>query len=142
MRRPRWRSVGLGAAPLTLLCALGACTGVTDGPRILTDSAGMTVYTHDRDPPGKSACTGSCMREWPPVPATEFAEGGGFGVIEREDGIRQLSYRGKPLYYHRRDERPGDTEGDRFLGLWHIVPLDGYFYEPEDLHHRRDFIGR
>ena len=40
---------------------------MTDG--VLTNRAGMTLYTYDNDPPGKSACNGPCAANWPPLGA-------------------------------------------------------------------------
>src|SRR5687767_791267 len=34
---------------------------------ILTDSAGLTLYTFDRDTPGVSNCSGGCASTWPPL---------------------------------------------------------------------------
>ncbi|MFX9008225.1 hypothetical protein ABTN33_20390, partial [Acinetobacter baumannii] len=36
------------------------------GP-VLTDAKGMTLYTFDRDPNGKTACNGPCATNWPPL---------------------------------------------------------------------------
>ena len=38
---------------------------------MLVDSAGMTVYTYDKDTPnsGKSSCVATCAKNWPPVMA-------------------------------------------------------------------------
>ena len=32
---------------------------------VLTDAAGRTVYTFDKDAPGKSNCSGGCLAAWP-----------------------------------------------------------------------------
>ena len=36
----------------------------------LTDAKGMTLYTFDKDTPGKSACNEPCAASWPPLMAT------------------------------------------------------------------------
>lgn len=122
----------LEASAIVLAAALASCATLGNGPAILTDRYGRTVYTFDRDRvrSGKSECTGSCLREWPPVPAADRELGGDFGAILRQDGTRQLSYKGRPLYYYWRDEAPGEMRGDKFNRLWHIVPLGSYYYDP------------
>ena len=38
--------------------------------KILVDSQGRTLYLFERDSGTKSACTGACAVEWPPLRAT------------------------------------------------------------------------
>ncbi len=125
-------------ALVCLACALGGCASAARRPRVMVDAQGMTVYTFDNDVRGSaySTCSGSCARQWLPVPAEEMPSGD-YGTVVREDGSRQLSYRGRPLYRYWKDEKPGDRLGDRYLGVWHIVPLDGYYYNPYEIPWRR-----
>ena len=92
---------------------------------VLTDKAGMTVYTWDKDPVGKSACYGGCAAAWPPIAADNMPPGPDFGVIARDDGTQQAGYKGKPLYLFSGDKRPGDTTGDNRQGVWHIISRSG-----------------
>ena len=39
----------------------------TDKGPALTDAKGMTLYTFDKDSAGKSACSGKCAENWPPL---------------------------------------------------------------------------
>ena len=50
---------------------------VTDG--VLTNTAGMTLYTFDKDAAGsgKSACNGPCATNWPPFGRTADAKAAG-----------------------------------------------------------------
>lgn len=90
---------------------------------IAVDTAGMTVYTFDQDAPGsgKSACNGPCAGLWPPVvaPADHFAAP--YSVVTRDDGTKQLAYKGKPVYRYAADQKPGDRTGDNAKNVWHIV---------------------
>jgi predicted lipoprotein with Yx(FWY)xxD motif len=90
---------------------------------LLATPAGMTLYVFGRDvEPGKSACTGPCAKTWPPyVAPADAAASGDFGVIVREDGSRQWTYRGQPLYAYSRDRAAGDTYGDDVNRVWHIA---------------------
>ena len=89
---------------------------------VLVNSAGMTVYTFDKDTAGsgKSACSGPCLENWPAVtpPATVAAP---YSVITRDDGSKQLAYQGKPLYTFKKDTKPGDRMGDNVKDVWHVV---------------------
>lgn len=91
---------------------------------ILTDAKGMTLYTFDKDEAnsGKSVCNEGCIQAWPALSATADAkDAGDFKVISRDDGSKQWAHKGKPLYYWVNDKKAGDTTGDKFNGVWHVV---------------------
>lgn len=101
-----------------------APTKVVDG--VLTNSAGMTLYTFDKDTAGsgKSVCNGACAGLWPPLLATADAKSSGdYTVITRDDGARQWAYKGKPLYLWSKDTKPGERSGDGFNNAWRIVKV-------------------
>jgi predicted lipoprotein with Yx(FWY)xxD motif len=117
------------AAVLTI--GLGACASI-DGAStvakfdsgILVNSAGMTLYTFDKDPhsSGKSMCNVPCAMKWPPLHAADSdTVSGDWSVIMRNDGSRQMAYKGKPLYLWAKDRKPGDKTGDGFKNVWHVV---------------------
>jgi predicted lipoprotein with Yx(FWY)xxD motif len=94
--------------------------------RYLTDPAGMTLYYFTLDSTNKSACSGPCLERWPifyseitMVPAD--CDKKDFSVITREDGNKQTTYKGKPLYYYYRDGKPGDIQGQGMGGVWYVV---------------------
>ena len=88
---------------------------------VLVDAKGMTVYTFDKDSGGKSACSASCAGNWPPVPADSAEPAAPYSAITREDGSKQLAYKGKPLYTFIKDTKPGDKAGDKAMNVWHAV---------------------
>lgn len=98
----------------------GAQTMMSNG--VMVNSAGMTVYTFDKDTPhsGKSACNGPCIALWPAVPVTGTPQGD-YSVVTRDDGSKQLAYKGKPLYTYIKDQKPGDVTGDNVKDVWHVV---------------------
>ncbi len=99
-----------------------AMAGDTAIGKVLVDGKGMTLYAFDNDMGGKSACNGACAVNWPPLGASAYASGmGDWSVILRDDGTRQWSYKGKPLYTWSKDTKPGDTTGDGFNGKWHAA---------------------
>ncbi len=90
---------------------------------VLADAAGMTVYTFDKDKAGsgKSVCNGECAKMWPPVPVTGDTVASPYSVVTRDDGAKQLAYKGKPLYLFAKDAKPGERKGDKMKDVWHVV---------------------
>jgi predicted lipoprotein with Yx(FWY)xxD motif len=91
---------------------------------ILVGPAGMTLYTFISDKEdGKSVCTGSCARKWPPFTATANAPAprAPLTLITRDDGSKQYAWKGKPLYYYAEDKKPGDTTGHEVGKSWFVV---------------------
>jgi predicted lipoprotein with Yx(FWY)xxD motif len=91
---------------------------------VLTNSAGMTLYTFDKDVvgSGKSTCNGPCATNWPPLLAAADAKpSGDYTIITRDDGAKQWAYKGKPLYLWIKDTKPGDRTGDGFNNAWRLA---------------------
>jgi predicted lipoprotein with Yx(FWY)xxD motif len=110
------------SSPVTI--AVGSSTL---GP-IAVDASGHSLYRYDKDIPGSgtSACNGACATAWPPAlvsgPATAGpGVTGALGVATRADGTHQVTLDGHPLYRFSGDQNPGDTSGDGFGGIWHVV---------------------
>ncbi|MEH7122494.1 beta-propeller fold lactonase family protein [Bacillus sp. JJ1773] len=92
----------------------------------LADRDGMTLYYFTKDTPGISNCSGKCLENWPPFYAENIKASGGyhekdFGTIIREDGQKQTTYKGYPLYYFIKDEQPGDILGQGVNNVWYVV---------------------
>ena len=99
--------------------------------RVLVDSAGKPVYAADEEE-GGVVCTGACASFWIPLTSDGDAPradslGGDLGVVEREDGTRQVTFDGRRLYTFAGDD-PGEVTGDglsdEFGGqrfTWHVV---------------------
>jgi predicted lipoprotein with Yx(FWY)xxD motif len=102
-----------------------------DGAQVLTNSAGLTLYSFGPDTSTTSKCTGSCATYWPPVkgPATAGSGvTGTLGVITRPDGTMQATYDGHPLYTYAADTAPGQNKGNGLNvsgGVWHEVTVSG-----------------
>lgn len=78
-----------------------------------TDAKGMTLYTYDKDPPGKATCADDCAASWRPATAAVKAKPSGeWSVITRDDGARQWAFRGKALYTFVKDVDPGSVGGN------------------------------
>lgn len=106
--------------PMSMMGKAPASTvdGVLVGPNQ------MTLYTFDRDAAGsgKSVCNGPCAANWPPLAAgADAAASGDWSVVTRDDGSRQWAYKGKPVYYWMKDQKPGDRTGDGFNNAWRLA---------------------
>ncbi len=91
---------------------------------VLVAANGMTLYTFDNDKAGsgKSVCNGPCAVAWPPLMAAAADQpNGDYSVITRDDGARQVAYKGKPLYFYKADQKAGDRTGDNFKDVWHVI---------------------
>lgn len=114
-------SAGLGIMLLVAGCTT-APVRFSDG--VLVSSAGMTLYTFDKDPAGsgKSVCNDKCAINWPPLKAAaDDKPGGDFSIIARDDGSKQWAHKGKPLYLWIKDQKPGDKTGDGVSNVWRVV---------------------
>jgi predicted lipoprotein with Yx(FWY)xxD motif len=122
---PTMKTLRLAPLALFLAAALAhaeAPVKVADG--MVVNSAGMTVYTFDKDSAGsgKSACNGPCAQLWPPVMADASAQAeGDMSLVTRDDGARQWAWKGKPLYLYANDKKAGDKTGDNFKDVWHVI---------------------
>ncbi|MBB6672467.1 hypothetical protein [Cohnella nanjingensis] len=92
----------------------------------LTDTQGRTLYYFDKDPSGSSVCSGACLANWPAFHADAATVPSGlkpsdFGEIVREDGAKQSTFKGYPLYYFAKDAERGDTYGQGIGGVWFVI---------------------
>jgi predicted lipoprotein with Yx(FWY)xxD motif len=100
---------------------------------VVGDRAGRAFYSFDRERSADSRCYGDCAKSWPPVLTNgRPVPGRGvrarlLGTTQRRDGRRQLTYRGKPMYYY-----VGDSAGRvlcqnvvEFGGRWLVIRPDG-----------------
>lgn len=93
--------------------------------QVLADAKGLTLYTSDKDSPGKSVCNDQCAREWKPVMAPwSAASKGDWSVLTRTDGSKQWAFKGKPLYRYFDDARAGSVLGHDKAGAWHAAVLE------------------
>lgn len=98
---------------------------------ILVDEDGMTLYlfTKDTQGSGASTCAGDCLTAWPAVEAPAQAGSGvdaaKLGSITRDDGSKQATYNGWPLYYYQDDTAPGLATGQGVGGVWWVLDPAG-----------------
>lgn len=94
----------------------------------LADDKGVTLYLFKKDAPGKSVCgvANGCLEKWPAFFADAVDPNAGIdaaavGTITRDDGIKQTTYKGQPLYYFFKDKAANDVYGQGMGSVWYIV---------------------
>ena len=97
----------------------------------LVDGNNQTLYIFTRDVKGTNNCTGGCADIWPVFYEDNIQFGQGldatdFGEISLDDGSKQITYKGWPLYYYSPDgdgnlETPGSTSGDGVNSVWFLA---------------------
>ena len=100
--------------------------------KIIVDDHGMTAYyfTKDQANAGKSVWSGDCLVAWPSIPAAaDTPPGTGItaklGSITRDDGSKQVTVNGMPVYLFQKDKTPGDVTGQGVGKVWYAVAPDG-----------------
>jgi predicted lipoprotein with Yx(FWY)xxD motif len=105
---------------------------VSQGPHApyLSNAAGNALYYVEGDTDG-SKCTGPCTQSWPPVTIESQQPTGAPGLqgamiatITRQDGSRQVTFGGHPLYRYAADAGAGSANGDGVkdkFGTWHLA---------------------
>lgn len=92
----------------------------------LVDSQGNTLYYFDQDPAGASVCSGTCLENWPAfhadgIQVPKGVNASDFSEITREDGTKQTTFKGYPLYYFVKDAKRGDLNGQAVNNVWYVV---------------------
>ncbi|MGC4948848.1 hypothetical protein ACLQ2N_21940 [Streptomyces sp. DT224] len=109
---------------------------VKDGTygKMLVDQKGRTLYLFEKDAKSKSQCKGDCAKAWPPFIAESTPTAGNglkkdlLKTTKRDDGAKQVTYNGHPLYRFADDQKAGETNGqdvDAFGAKWFVVGPDG-----------------
>ncbi|WP_234018959.1 MULTISPECIES: SCO0930 family lipoprotein [unclassified Streptomyces] len=116
--------------------------------KVLTDSAGMTLYRFDKDTaePPKSNCDAACLKTWPAVPASGAKAVTGvdpslLGQVTAADGTKQLTVAGWPMYRYAMDTSPGDAKGQGVGGTWYAAAPDGKKASPAAAAEPADLAG-
>lgn len=102
------------------------------GP-MLFDGTGQPIYLFTAEREGRPACYDACSADWPPVltrgdpRALGDVRGSLLGVTRRDDGSRQVTYAGHPLYFYAHEGKYEvlchDVVG--YGGTWLVVRPDG-----------------
>jgi len=155
--RPMTAALGvvtLGIVPFAVACSSGqtAAAGTAQssgnttvamrslgGSAVLVGRDGKTLYTNNQDRPGRVMCTSSdCTAIWEPLtiagmqPTAGATVTGKVASVTLPDGVRQVTWKGMPLYTFSFDNGPGQDSGngvhDSFGGtsfVWHAAMTAG-----------------
>jgi predicted lipoprotein with Yx(FWY)xxD motif len=102
--------------------------------RILVDGKGRTLYLFTHDKGSRSRCYDACADAWPPFlthgepTGRSGADAQLVGTTRRKGGARQVTYKGRPLYYYVGDRKPGQVlcqAANEFGGYWYVVAPSG-----------------
>ncbi len=97
--------------------------------KVMTNEEGYALYFFARDVNGWSNCTEGCLENWPAFYAEDLTLDEGldadyFGYITREDGSKQTTYKGWPLYLYVQDTAAGEINGDGAGNVWFAAKPD------------------
>jgi predicted lipoprotein with Yx(FWY)xxD motif len=127
----------LGAGSIALSASrTGATVNLrkTSLGRVLVNSKGHTLYLFRKDRNGKSSCSGSCAKFWPPLlhhgkpTAGSGVKASLLGTTRRNNGSLQVTYNKHPLYTYTLDRKAGQTKGEGILAFgarWYAVSANG-----------------
>ncbi len=101
--------------------------------QVLVDGQGRALYmfTNDMQNGTTSACTGACATTWLPLPSQGSPQAGNgvdstkLSTITRDDGTKQVTYNGWPLYTFSGDTAPGSAAGQGMNGKWFLLAPTG-----------------
>lgn len=110
-------------------------TGTSSLGPIVVDGRSHTLYLFQKDTRGRSACSGACAENWPPLltkgkpRAGAAAKASLLGTTRRDDGTTQVTYNRHPLYTYAGDRgKRASTKGQglaAFGATWYVVAAGG-----------------
>ncbi|MER7165928.1 hypothetical protein ABT336_07605 [Micromonospora sp. NPDC000207] len=100
--------------------------------KVVTDEKGFLLYRFDKDTndPAASNCVDKCAQVWPPAltdgnPQLDGVADEKVGTVTRQDGTRQITLDGWPLYRYIGDKKAGQWKGQGVGGTWFAVQPNG-----------------
>ena len=100
---------------------------------MLYDATGQPIYLFTEEREDRPACYDACAADWPPVLTRGEPRARGdvrdplLGVTRRDDGSRQVTYAGHPLYFYAHEGTYQVLCHDvvEYGGTWLVVRPDG-----------------
>ena len=100
---------------------------------VIENEKGSVLYRFDEDAnnPSKSTCNGDCTKVWKPAltidgkPTLKGVAASVVGTVTREDGTKQLTVKGWPVYTYIGDVKAGTWKGQNVNGKWFVIKPDG-----------------
>lgn len=102
---------------------------------VITDRRGFAVYGNTGETVRSLICLDDCTSVWIPLTSdgrtavADELDPALLGLVERPDGITQVSYAGAPLYLWTGDRSVGVTGGAGIAGTWYALTETGGFFE-------------
>lgn len=100
--------------------------------QVVTDEQGWILYRFDRDSanPPTSNCVDRCAEVWPPAltdgtPGLRGVAADKVGTVTRQNGTKQITIGGWPVYRYIGDKKPGQWKGQGVSGTWFVVTPTG-----------------
>jgi predicted lipoprotein with Yx(FWY)xxD motif len=96
---------------------------------ILVTSSGKTLYLDVGDKSGHFACTGACLKAWPPLSTSGKPKAAGKAKASmlgttKNGKVTQVTYNGHPLYTFASDTSSDPTSGEGVNGFF-VVSASG-----------------
>lgn len=145
-RRPSGLSVGIVAMTLAFAMSLvgvalaagssvtvGSASSSKLGEQVVVDPQGRTLYALSPETAHRLLCKSSeCLKFWPPLTVhsskTKLKAGPGvhghLAILQRSNGVLQVTLGGLPLYRFSGDHGKGEANGQSiksFGGTWHVI---------------------
>ncbi|HET8841754.1 MAG TPA: hypothetical protein VFN35_09815 [Ktedonobacteraceae bacterium] len=120
------------ATPDLASVVIRVTTGTVKGKSqtILTNAQSMTLYYFTPDTTTKTACTGQCVQNWPPLmaagtgtPTADAPLTATLTAVDAGNGS-QVECNGHLLYTFAADKAPGDVNGEGVGGKWFVATPD------------------
>lgn len=94
---------------------------------ILVTASGQTLYLDAADKPPHFACTGGCLKFWPPLKANGALKATGSAKASllgktKGPGGTTVTYKGHPLYTFVSDTKRNPTSGEGQNGFYAVSP--------------------
>jgi predicted lipoprotein with Yx(FWY)xxD motif len=115
---------GLQAQAATSKRVVGKAHSAKLHETILVNLRGLTLYSLSAETHGKFICKRGCLVDWHPLYVKAGVRPTGpvkLGTVKRPDnGRRQVTFDGRPLYTFDEDAQPGDVKGQgiKDVGVW------------------------
>ena len=101
--------------------------------QVVLNQKGFVLYRFDGDKnaPAESSCDGDCAKVWKPAltndgkPTLDKVDAKLVGTVTRDDGTKQLTLKGWPLYSYVGDLKAGQWKGQNVGGKWFVIKPDG-----------------
>lgn len=129
-------AVAFGGAAQARTSATIVSTKQTSLGVVLVNGSGETLYLDTGDKPPHFACTGSCLKAWPPLKAVGAIKVAGAAKSSllgttKGPGGKTVTYGGHPLYTFASDSKSSPTSGEGKNGFYAVSPTAGKVILPK-----------